>query len=122
MIDIKNLEQDAIDEIISNLISMGYSVSGEPNREPLKEDVLDMAVKDLGITDPQFSGDFTKGIYMIADTATLNYDGRRRRRRIRKESVEEYKRIVYGIVNVIKPYCTREWIMKTHLPYMEGKR
>ena len=96
MIDIKNLEQDAIDEIISNLISMGYSVSGEPNREPLKEDVLDMAVKDLGITDPQFSDDFTKGIYMIADTATLNYDGRRRRRRIRKESVEEYKRIVYG--------------------------
>lgn len=113
-IDIDKLNNEEINELLAKLEQAGYSLNIAD-----KARIMAQEINKLEIRKPQVVDKFRRAIYQIADEATVNYyytggEGvtQRTTKDVPVEKQEEYRRIVSGILKVIKPYCSRKNVLE----------
>lgn len=100
---LERLSKEEIDQLLSELKENGYNVT-----QMTKGIVSNQEASKIFGCNVFISGELKKAMYTIADYVTNNYEKKgkitRKRQFIPHEIEKEYRQIISGIINAIKPY------------------
>ena len=100
---LERLSQEEIEQLLSELKDNGYNVT-----QMTKAVISNQEAKKIFGCNVFISGELKKAMYTIADKVTNNYEEKakvtRKRQFVPQEIEKEYREIIRGIINAIKPY------------------